>query len=140
MKTQKHNLSANLLFLFSLVATQTLASEETYKIFELCRSSNDTGIKRVINYILTDERASATEILCQKRLNKSSEETMIEASYTINEMTDSEFRKAHGSVKSVTQSRFESATKQSTLQYSNISEPDSRITLPTLKGFQTVAE
>ena len=139
MKLQKYNSTTGLL-LFSLVANQTLASEDALEISELCRSSKDWGIKRVVTYILEDEGASATEILCQQRLNKKSNEAVLEATYSTNQMNDSSFRQAQSTIENPAQARFKSDSSQSAQTYSDIAEPIENSPLPTLKGFQTVPQ
>ena len=137
MKTQ-NRISAATLLVVSLFTTQNAASENIPQISELCRSSNDSGIKRIVNFILADESASDAAILCQQQLNTKSEEATLEATYSINKMRDSRFREARGYIENPIQSRFKSSSNESTRTYRNISKPEENIVLPTLKGFQTV--
>ena len=136
MKVQNH-ISTTTLLVLSLVTTQIRASET---ISELCRTSNDSGIKRVVNYILSDNSSSPAEILCQQRLNKKSDEAILEATYSANKMNDARYRTARKSIEDPTQFRFRSASSESALEYNKTSEPKVNITLPTLKGFQTVPQ
>lgn len=139
MRIQNRTSNAGL-FLLSLIATQIWASEETLEISELCKSSNNSGIKRVLNFILIDKSASAGEILCAQQLNKHSKEALLDATYSINKINDSSFREAQASIGSPIQPQFESASSDSPQIYNNVLEPNANITLPTLEGFQTVPQ
>lgn len=140
MKTKNRTITTTELLFFTMVSTQIFANENTLEISELCRSSNDSGIKVLLNYVLADKSASNSEIVCQQRLNKTSEEAILEATYSTDKMSDSSFRAAQGVVKNRTQYQFKSASTKVEQLYSNMSDRKASTALPTPEGYQTLPQ